>query len=159
MKTLIIYATSHGASATAAAFLAEKLGACDVVDLKKDTVPDLAAYDTVVLGGSIHIGQPAKAVRKFIATHHDTLASKKLGLYLCCMYEGDVARKQFDDAYPQDLRDKAAALGIFGGTFDFERMNFMEKAIVKKVAGVTESVSRLDSDEMERFANALKVMT
>lgn len=159
MKTLILYATSHGASAEAAAFLAEKLGECDVVDLKKDIAPDLANYETVVLGGSIHMGRVAKAVRKFADTHHDALVNKKLGLYLCCMYEGEVAQKQFDDAYPQTLRDKAGARGIFGGTFNFARMNLVERAIVKKVAGVTESVSRLNKEEMERFANALKVTT
>jgi menaquinone-dependent protoporphyrinogen oxidase len=70
------------------------------------------------------------------------------------MYEGETAQKQFDEAYPAELRTHASASGLFRGAFDFDKMGFMEKAIVKKVAGVTESVDKLDIDTIEAFARA-----
>ena len=45
---------------------------------------------------------------------------------------------------------------IFGGEFDFDKMNFLEKAMVKKAAGVTASVCRLREDEIEKFAKKME---
>jgi menaquinone-dependent protoporphyrinogen oxidase len=157
MKFLILYATTHGASKTAAEFLSKKLDGALMVDIKNGDIPDLAAYDAIVLGGSIHMGRIQTAVRKFIDTHQDILLHKRLGLFLCCMYEGDTAKRQFDEAFPEALRDAAVAKSLFGGGFDFPKMNVMERMIVKKVAGATESVSNFDYAEMERFAESVKV--
>jgi menaquinone-dependent protoporphyrinogen oxidase len=159
MKSLILYATSHGASRTAAEFVSQKLTGAETVDLKNGDIPDLASYDTIILGGSIHMGKIQSCVRKFIEKQRDILVQKRLGLFLCCMYEGDTAQRQFDDAFPQALRDAAVAKSLFGGGFDFPKMNFVERMIVKKVAGVTKSVSSLNHEEMERFAEAMKVTT
>ena len=63
----------------------------------------------------------------------DILKQKRLGLYLCCMEEGETAQKQFNEAYPVELRDHATALGLFGGAFNFEKMNAFERMIIKKV--------------------------
>ena len=156
MKTVILYASSHGASAEVADWLAAQLGDADVINLKKQAVPNLALYDTVIVGGSIHMGRMQGTVRKLIETHAGELVSKRLGLYVCCMFEGETAQKQLEDAYPQGLRDAAVATGLLGGTFDFDRMGFMEKVIVKKVSGVTESVSRLNREAMMRFVETMK---
>jgi len=156
MRTLIAYATNHGCSAAAAARLAARLGGdAVVVDLRDNDKPDLARFDAVVVGGSIHAGQVQKAVRRFCAANAAALRGKRLGLFLCCMYEGDTARQQLEAAFPSELRAHASATGLFGGAFDFERMSFIERAIVKKVAGVSESVSRLDEAAIERFAAEL----
>ncbi len=37
-------------------------------------------------------------------------------------------------------------------SFDFDRMNFLERKIVKKVAGVEGSISRISEEAIERFA-------
>ena len=72
------------------------------------------------------------------------------------MEEGETAQKQFDEAYPAELRDHATASGFFGGAFNFERMNFLEKAIVKKVAKVSESVSKIRDDNILQFASKIQ---
>lgn len=152
MKTAILYATRHGASREAAELIRKKLGEADIFDLKKDRIGDLSGYDTVIVGGSIHAGRIQPAVRKLLGKHAELLLEKRLGLYLSCMYEGETAKEQFDDAFPQSLRDHATACGLFGGKFDLEKMSFFEKAVVKQVAGVTESVSKLDEEAIEVFA-------
>ena len=155
MKTIIIYATRHGAAREAAALIHEKLGETEVVDIKDTPDPDLEPYDTIIVGGSIHGGRIQGVVQKLLGKHSELLLGKRLGLYLCCMYEGDTAKEQFDDAFPRRLRDHATACGLFGGKLDFEQMTFFERSVVKQVAGVTESVSKLDRDAILAFAEAM----
>ncbi len=156
MKTLILYASTHGASAAAASFLTERLGACDVVDLKADGAPDMAPYDAVILGGSIRLGRMQSEVRRLADTRQPELCAKRLGLFICCMNDGETAQKQFENAFPESLRVAAFATGLFGGILDFSKMSALERTLVKKIAGVSESVSLLDKNEMERFADKWK---
>ena len=137
LKTIILYATHHGAAEEAAAFLKTRLLDAKVVDIKKNREVDLLPYDAVIVGGSIHMGRIQSAVQKLLLKESEVLLSKRLGLYLCCMYEGDTARQQFAEAFPKDLRSHARATGLFGGKFDFDKMSFFERAVIKKVAAVT----------------------
>lgn len=156
MSTLILYMTSHGCTEKAAQKL-EQLLNDDVqsVNLKKRPPRDLSLFDTIIIGGSIHAGQIQRKVKQFCQDHLDTLKQKRLGLFLCCMEEGETAQKQFDEAFPAELRDHAAVTGLFGGEFDFNRMNFLQRAIVKKVAKITESVSKIKEDHIRQFAETL----
>jgi menaquinone-dependent protoporphyrinogen oxidase len=38
-----------------------------------------------------------------------------------------------------------------GGEFQLEKMNFMEKIIVKKIAKITESISKIDDVSIDKF--------
>lgn len=155
-KTLIVYATTHGCAESAAQTLSSLLdGEVTLVDLKKQSGLDLGAFSTIIVGGSIHAGQVQRRVKRFCQTNRQTLIQKRLGLYLCCMEEGEKAQQQFDMAFPADLREHAAASGLFGGEFDFAKMNFLQRAIVRKVAGIDRSVSKVKPENIRRFAAAL----
>jgi menaquinone-dependent protoporphyrinogen oxidase len=157
MSTLIVYVTTHGCTKKAAQMLEELLdGEVSLVNLKKNSRPDLSSFDTIIIGGSIHAGQIQRRVKRFCQEHPDTLKQKRLGLFLCCMEEGDTAQKQFDEAFPVELMTHAAVTGLFGGEFDLDKMNFFQRAIVKKVAGITRSVSKIKKDNIHQFAAALK---
>ncbi|MGE5340222.1 MAG: flavodoxin domain-containing protein [Candidatus Omnitrophota bacterium] len=156
MRTLIVYMTTHGATEKTAEILKSKLkGDVSLVNLKKNKPKDLSGFDTIVIGGSIHIGKIQKGITTFISRHLDTLKQKKLGLFVCCMAEGDEAQKEFDAAFPEELRAHATATGFFGGEFNFEKMNFIYRAMIRKVAKVNESVSKLKEENISRFADAL----
>jgi menaquinone-dependent protoporphyrinogen oxidase len=157
MSTLIAFATSHGCTENAAHMLERQLDdEVTLVNLKKRSRPDFSSFDTIIIGGSIHAGQIQGKVKRFCRQNLDTLKQKRLGLFLCCMEEGDTAQKQFDEAFPAELRNHAAVTGLFGGAFNFDKMNFLQRAIVKKAAGITESVSKIKEDNIQRFAVALK---
>ncbi|SHI45248.1 Flavodoxin domain-containing protein [Desulfosporosinus lacus DSM 15449] len=81
--------------------------------------------------------------------------TKRLGLFLCCMFEGEKAAQQFETTYPKELREHSKANGLFGGEFMVSKMNFIERQIVKKVAGATSDVSKINVEEIERFAKKL----
>jgi menaquinone-dependent protoporphyrinogen oxidase len=153
MSTLIFYATRHGCTEKAAEILKSKLDDdVTIINLKKNKKPDLSVFDTIIIGGSIHAGQMQGNLKKFCLKNLDSLMKKPLGLFLCCMEEGEKAQQQFDEAYPQELRNHASATGLFGGAFDFDRMNFFERAIVKKVAKIDTSVSNIKEENIQLFA-------
>ena len=153
MSALIVFMTKHGCTEKSAGILKEHIsGEVAFVNLKQEKNPNLSRHDTIIIGGSIHAGRIQNGVRRFCERNMETLLGKRLGLFICCMYEEETAEKQFEEAYPEDLRRHAAATGLFGGEFDFQKMNFIERKIVKKVAKVEESVSRIDHEAIQEFA-------
>lgn len=151
MAALIAYATKHGFTKNCAQELQKRLqGGADLWDLKSGR-PDLSKYDRVILGSAVYIGQARKEMKEFIAAEKDELAKKQLGLFLCCTREGAEAKNQMDFAYPVELRNAAKAQGFLGGAYDFGKMGFFEKMIVKKVAGVKESTTIWQKDALEKF--------
>mgnify|MGYP001551561148 CR=1 FL=1 len=153
MNGLIVYATTHGCTEKCAQTLSNQLqGSVTLNNLKKQSPRDLSSYDTIIVGGSIHAGNIQGKVKRFCESNTKILKEKRLGLFLCCMEEGETAQKQFDKAFPAELRAHAQAVGFFGGQFDLDKMNTIYKFITKKVAGVTENVSKIKEDNITAFA-------
>jgi menaquinone-dependent protoporphyrinogen oxidase len=152
MRTLIVFATTHGCTESVVNELKEMLsGEVETINLKKDPNPSVADFDRVIIGGSIHAGQIQRRVKDFCQMALPALGDKQVGLFVCCMYEGAVAREQLQNAFPEDLHQMAKTEAIFGGEFDFRKMNFVERMLVKKIAHVSESVSRIDHKAIDRF--------
>lgn len=155
MKTLIAYITNHGCAEKVAKKIASYLNCTpDLVNIRKKRV-NPEKYDTVIIGGSIHAGKIQKKLTKFMDRYSDKLLKKDIALYICCMETGDQAQKQLIDAFPEKLRQKAIVYDALGGEFDFDKMNFLEKAIIKKVANVSENVSKIDEDKIRTFTEKI----
>lgn len=156
MKTLISYCTTHGCTEKTANELKQFLGGEVVLlNLKKNHAPDLSLFDRIIVGGSIHAGQIQKKVKDFCNEHYETLKNKELGLFICCMEEGEKAENQLHEAFPAGLLKSAKATACLGGEFDFNKMNFFQKLIVKKVAKVENSVSHINHDAIKRFSQQM----
>mgnify|MGYP003499428344 FL=1 len=156
MKTAIIFKTKHGTTDKLEYILAKKLTASveevRVIDLAKTRQPHLNGYEKIIIGGSIHVGKIQKEIRTFSDKHKASLKAKTLGLYICCMETDEKKRqKEFEDAFPADLKKHASAKGIMGGEFLLEKMNFIERLVVRKVAHTRESVYDIDMDAVEAF--------
>ena len=153
MKTVIIYISKHGTSERIARLLnSHLLGQADLVNLKKNRFVDLSKYDQVILGSSIHAGRNQKRMQRFCEKNSYELVQKKIGLYIACMEEGEKSLLQLETSYPEVLRNKAVVQKVLGGEFLFEKMNFIEKSIIKKISGMDKSVSRIKENEIESFA-------
>lgn len=156
MATLIVYMTTHGCTEKATRMLMECLSDdLHIVNLEGMADPDLTPYDRVIIGGSIHMGEIQKDLKKYCERNTAILLQKKLGLFLCCMFEGERAQRQFEDAYPEALRTHASAIGLFGGEIHLSRMNELEKMIVNKVAKIERDVSKLNHLAIKEFAAAM----
>ncbi len=157
MKTIILFATSHGCTERVVEELAQKLsGEIETVNLNENPSPSVAGFDRIIIGGSIHAGQIQKKVRHFCLTRLDALRSKEIGLFICCMYEPETACEELRNAFPEELHQMAKTEAIFGGEFNFSKMNFVEKILVRKIAHVKESVSKIDHESIERFATRME---
>lgn len=156
MKTLIVYATKNGCTEKCATILSQKLsGPVDLCNLRTVKSLDLSLYDTVVIGGSVYMGQIRKEVREFCTKQLTQLQEKKLGLFICCMREGTEAETQLDTVFPKELVTQAVVKGWFGGEFNFSKMNFLEKMIVKKVANVDQDRSNIQENHITTFAQLM----
>ncbi|WP_277408385.1 flavodoxin domain-containing protein [Lacrimispora xylanisolvens] len=156
MSTLIVYATKYGFTKTCAEILAKKLEEnVDIYDLNSN-LPDLKKYDKVIIGGSIYAGKIRKPVMRFCTDNLNTLKEKKLGLFICGMAKEEDAQKQLESSFPQDLLAVCAAKGFFGGECNYEKMNFLEKFIMKKITGSKQSQSKVAEDNITRFAGMMR---
>jgi menaquinone-dependent protoporphyrinogen oxidase len=148
--------SSHGCTANVVSEMAEKLdGEVTTINLKKDDIPFLTDFDRIIIGGSIHAGQIQKRVKEFCNQSLDILVKREVGLFICCMEEGEKAQQQLQSAFPKELFQHAKTTAILGGEFNFKKMNFIEKAVIKKVAKVNESVSKIDYIAIDKFVGQL----
>lgn len=156
MKTAILYRSHHGTTARVVRILAEKLRGHQVtlIDLHDNPDPQIDGFDTIIIGGSIHIGMIQKSVRQFCEKNLDVLLQKETGLFICCMLK-EKEQEQYERAFPEALRAHSKVHGFFGGELLLERMNCLEKFIVKKVAKTKESTSRIDLGAIGHFARKL----
>jgi len=158
MKTLIVYATRHGSSEKAANMLKMELNSeVTLYNLKEKTQINFNDFDALIIGGSIHVGEINSRLKKLIQTKTEELLKKHLGLFLCCM-DKEKAQIQFENAFNKDLRAQATAIGLFGGEFIFENMNWFERLVVKKITGVDKSVSEIDEFAIKRFAEKFNLL-
>lgn len=152
MKTLIVYASSHGTTEKVANLIEEKLNstAVQIINLKSKQKIDLLSYETVIIGSSIHAGSIQSDMKNFIKNNAGTLMEKRIALFLCCMNEKE-EQTEFNNNYPELLRNHSTYNAIVGGEYIFEKMNFIERFLVRKIAGVSTSVSKLRYTEIDNL--------
>lgn len=83
------------------------------------------------------------------------LLKKKIGLFICGA-AAEEAQKEIADNFPHELLNAAAAKGYFGYEFNFEKMNFAMRAIIKKISKIDKSVSNILEDNIKEFAVIIK---
>ena len=161
MKTAVIYATKYGTTEKVAASIAEKLTETNNVEmfaLTKNANPDIKEFETVILGAPIYAGQASGKMKAFCKANESVLLQKKIGLFVCGMHpDKEQQCKELNDAYPEVLQKNAAVAGFMGGAFLFERMNFIERTIIKKIAKTTTSVQQIDWDAVDEFVEKFKM--
>jgi menaquinone-dependent protoporphyrinogen oxidase len=153
MKTAIIFASKHGTTTKVAHQIGALIGndKTEIFNLKESAHLDLSNFERIIVGGSIHAGGIQKSIKNFCITHTVDLLQKPLGLFICCMDE-QRAMSEFETAYPELLRNHAKSKKVMGGEFLFDQFNFIEKFLVKKISGITSTVSKIDDDKVREMA-------
>lgn len=139
MKTLIIYSTTYGYTKECAEELSKKIIGSDIVDLKsiKDAKALLQAYDTIIIGSSIYMGQISKVLNQFLKENIELLKTKKIALFLCCGL-AEKYEETMNTVFSKELIDIAIAKEFFGGVLNIEKMKFIHKIIAKLMKKVIE---------------------
>jgi len=128
MKTIVLYTTRHGSTETIAKKIASQLQA-DRCNILKDIIPDLKSYEAVIIGAPIYLGSINPKMTALIEENTSTLLTKKIGLFLVCLMDEELAAEQFNVAYGNELLSHSSADGFFGGKMPKNLLNPIEKMI------------------------------
>jgi menaquinone-dependent protoporphyrinogen oxidase len=155
MKSLIIYMSQHGTTGSIVRLIQNRIGGeVDTINLQDNELPDLEEYDRIVIGASIHMGSIQAKIKKIISENTSLLLRKQLALFMCFM-NLEKGEEEFKNNFPEALRNHSVANGLFGGEILFDKMNFMEKLIVKGVAGIRETKHSINTNAIENFISIL----
>ena len=155
MRTLIVYSTKYGTTARCARMLAERIrGGADPADLADTPTPSLAGYDTVLIGGAIHAGRIRPAVRRFCDRARSALLARRVGLFICCLYTGERAQAQLDEAFPAWLSGHAFARRALGGAVRMSALGPVDRFLFRKITGMSEDIERIDDAAITALAEA-----
>ena len=155
--TAIIYMSRHGAAHKVASLIKELLMDKDttLINLEIHKTADISKCSRIIVGGSIHMGKIQKEIHSFCERNKSILMTKQYGLFLCCMYDGDKATEQFNNAYPEEIRAAAKSKALMGYELNFDRMNLVERAMTKRISGFSEFTSKINHDELNRFVKEI----
>lgn len=156
-NSLIIFASDHGTVEKCAKELFIQMnGKVDLCNLHSRNVnPDLSAYDTIIIGGSIRSGKIQDVIAEFCEANISKLIQKNIGLFINCIYSGEKALKQLDDAYPMSLNEIAIVRDYFGGEIDELNLNYLEKMITKRMIEEDNLIVKLSKDKIIQFAKKM----
>jgi len=155
MKTGIIYISKHGTTEKVAKVIAEQLN-CLAINLHTNKNINVEDFDRIIIGSSIHMGSVNKKIKNFCEINEKKLMTKSLGLFLCCAEKGKKANEQLEKAFSKELLVHAKSIGLMGFEYNFDKMNFFERTIIKKVTGEKESISQIDSESITKFVKTVK---
>lgn len=158
MKTIIIYATKTGVVEECAHTIKDQLdGDSAVFELKKlKNAPDIDIYDRIIIGASIHVGNVQRQIIDFLLKNAEKLKQKEYGLFLCSLTPPDEATHYFEDLFPADIVSSAKALGNLGGALYFEKLNCIEKLIMRLLKKTDSNIEAIDKERLEAFVNEMK---
>jgi menaquinone-dependent protoporphyrinogen oxidase len=154
MKTLILYATKHGAAKDIAERIAKLIPDSVVCNIKSDSIPVLDDFNCIIFGTSVYAGKIRKEASAFLANHEVDLASKHLGLFLSGMSPQEDSQ-YFPTNFPKMVLDAVVVKSLLGGAFNPETANFFEKLIMKMVTKQSGPISTIDDERISAFVDAL----
>ena len=156
MSVLIVYRTKYGCTAACCRALAERIRTeTVVVDLATQRVPEVERFDVVVIGGSIYGGKIQREVGSFCDRQAKRLRTGRVGLFICCLYDGEHAKVQLQTAFPDWLMAHAFATGLFGGELRYRELTLLDRLLVRSVSPVSGDVRRLRPDAVQAMADAV----
>lgn len=156
MKTAVIYCSKHGTVHKTAVYISNAIPDSELIELSTSEMPELKHYESIILGASVHMGQISRRMKALIQHYESLLLEKKIGLFLCCMHEDMEAQLQFENAFPESLREHASAIVLPGGELIFSKMNMFEKMIIRGVTGSGDDRSTLNFKAVDAFIQVMK---
>lgn len=122
-------------------------------------------FDTVIIGGSIHMGKYPPYLNKFVVTHRDWLNSVPSAFFTVCMAVNSANEKSreeakhYGDKFMTQTEWTPGLTQIFAGAVKYTQYNFVTRFIMKMISrkeGGNTDTSRdheyTDWDSVVRFA-------
>lgn len=157
-KTAIIYVSRRGITPEIAQRIGELLQDREttLIDLDLEPEPDLSAFEEVILGGPLYMGELPERIRTFCSEHEGELAARRVGLFLSGLVDDPRQRqRELEKAYPEALRRRAIAMAFLGGGIVRKRPNLLERLLTLFMVRATKSEQRIDDDGIAEFCRKL----
>lgn len=140
-RVLVAYATKYGATAEIADRIGEVLrqAGLNADVLPADRVDDVSAYQAVVLGSAVYMGQWRKEAARFLTANESVLAERPVWIFSSGPTgEGDPMELMEGWHFPGKLqpvadRIKPREITAFHGATNQDKMSFFDKRVLKMV--------------------------
>jgi len=103
----------------------------------------------------MYVGTINKKMQEFINSQHKTLLQKNLGIIVSGMQKDEI-NKEIESNFSKELLNHSTFVEWIGGEFNFEKMGWMDKMIVKKVAKCKETTTLLFSEKLTSIEVAIR---
>lgn len=173
-SVLVCYGTGEGQTRKVARRVAGGLEGRghDVELIDAEELPadlDVADFDAVLVGASIHASKHQPSVRLFVQRNREALLERPTGFFQVSMFAALPDRQEEAAAHAEDFFEATGwrpnLLGLFAGAFLYSRYGFVQRTMVKWWAKRTTGdvdTSRdfeyTDWDEVERFADGFATL-
>ncbi len=160
MRTLIVYGTRYGATASTAAEIAKVLRAgrmeVTVANAKEGKVKEVAAFDLIIVGSGMRIDKWTSEAEAFLKRFQKDLANKRVAMFVSsgaqALIEHDGNKELIGRGRTKYLEEKATeyglhpiSTGLFGGVWDFNRLPWWAKALPAAKQLMTENRRKLEA--------------
>jgi menaquinone-dependent protoporphyrinogen oxidase len=145
MKTLIVYGTRYGATASTSEEIATVLRDEDftvrVVNAKEEKVDDISEYELIIVGSGMKINRWTKEPENFLKKFQKELSKKKVVIFVSsaikAIYDHEENSEELEKAQKKYLDEKAekyslkpVVMTIFGGVLNYDNMGWMARKTV-----------------------------
>jgi menaquinone-dependent protoporphyrinogen oxidase len=159
MRVLIAYRSKYGTTASCARLLGARIRAeAVIVDLARQPWPDVREFDVVLIGGSIYGAKIQREVSTFCDRQREELLSRSVGLFLCSMYQGELAQTQFQGAFPKWLSEHAFVTSLLGGELHRARLTLWDRFSLLGNPRWSQEVLHIDQGALESTVAAVNAL-
>ncbi|MGV8906082.1 MAG: flavodoxin domain-containing protein [Acetobacterium sp.] len=142
MKTMILFGSTYGYTQECATKLAKNLGGdALLVNIADDKIPPLEDYDTILIGGSIYMGQIQKKIKAYCISNETVLKDKNLGFFISSGTP-DNFDVNIKNSFPESLLKIALSIENFGGELRTEKMKLTHKLLTNIMKKATEKENK-----------------
>lgn len=152
MKAVILYASKHGATKAIAEKIAARVPGAQLVNIKTDPIPDLAAFDCIALGAPVYAGQIPKAMRVFAERQQAALQGKRIGLFLSGLADSQEEAYFNMPLFPVEVVAAARSKRLLGSIYDPAKCNFFERFIIRMVTKQSGALNTIKQENIDAFA-------
>ena len=119
MSTVVLYKSKYGSTKQYAEWIANDTGA-DIFSMDEFSLEKLAAYDTVIVGGYLHIGKIVGA--EFLTANWPALQNKKVVMFSVGGSPTDTPDRTrwFENSVPTNIREHVANFPLRGRAMNLD---------------------------------------
>lgn len=171
LHILILYATREGLTARIAARISQVLRdaghaveSCRVDGVSRQ--PDIAAYDAVIVGASIHYGAHPRALRSLLRRHRLALAARPTAFFSVSLSGGGpgakpAAAQRYLETFLRQSDWRPALTACFAGALQYSKYGVFKRQLMRLIVGFAGGDTDMSRDyeytdwvAVERFAES-----